>query len=796
MKLRWKRNLPMAVKIALACSLLSLLTLAIGGFLSHQGLQSSSIEPLLGKRIDFIARNVALQLSGVDFDVDFTELQTLERNSIPDGGPLTGTIRESHQAKRIHKTLTTARRQNALDSEIEIYIKNPDKPAQISLLISSNTEAQVNKSHPIDSFFEQVLKDARPLHTGLYRRNGSQWISSLSPIENEKGDLIGILRIDYCADDEIKAATFGVLKSIAIAGLFAFLISLGLAYIVSRLLSRPIRYLSQAAMEIGKGNLIAQLDVSNQDEIGDLAKALQAMHNEICANREKLENYSRNLEQTVAWRTSELRETKETISAMIDSLDEGFFMFGRDGICLPYFSHACIDLLEQDPVGKPVETLLKLETGSLKEWLDMAFSDQIPFDGIADLAPKSCKHSGGKHIKISFHLIRDQDGKISHIVGVAQDITAMVLAEKAAESERDFSKLVIAIIENRDRFSDFILDSETELSNALGNIHADIQANIVSISPESRASIMRAFHTLKGCAGLFHLTEIHHHAHEAESELIGNESETPEELARLLLKMRTVLVDNVTKYSRFIGFNPFSSDRLISVREKDILKLRESLRAMSASNMPNEFLLPAFDRFLLHQSIDQAFSHYNLVVKQAAEKLDKNVSDVQFINGELKLYHGPFRTLFGTCIHAFRNAVDHGLETPAERLAAGKAEAGSIIVVFNRTGEFGDLSIEIRDDGRGINEEIVRNKLRKANPDHPLVNAKYDELIQILFESGFSTKTKVTELSGRGVGLDAIRFEAQRLGGTAWLSSVLGQGSTIHIRVPLSMDRRSQKLAA
>jgi two-component system chemotaxis sensor kinase CheA len=588
----------------------------------------------------------------------------------------------------------------------------------------------------------------------------------------------------------------GIQTTIGIASVFAFLVSFMIAFLVNRFLSLPLRILSQAAKEIGEGSLTAKLEISNQDELGDLARALQTMHNKTCANREKLENYSRNLEQTVAWRTSELRETKETISAMIDSLDEGFFMFGRDGFCLPYFSHACIDLLEQEPAGKAVESLLKLEAGSLKVWLEMAFSDQIPFDGIADLAPKSCKHSGGKHIKISFHLIRDQNGKISYIVGVAQNITAMILAEKAAEHEREFSKLVIAIIENRDRFSDFILESEAELSNALNNIQADIRANILTISPESLTSVMRALHTLKGCAGLFYLTEIHRHAHDAESELTNNKSETPEELARLLLKIRTVLVDNVNKYAKFIGFNPLSSDRLISVREKDILTLRESLRAMSSSNLPNEFLLPAFDRFFLHQNIDQAFSHYNLVVKQAAEKLDKNVSDVQFINGDLKLYLGPFRTLFGTCIHAFRNAVDHGLETPEERLKAGKAEAGSIIVVFGRTAEFGDLSIEIRDDGRGIDEEIVRNKLRKSKPEHPLVRAKYDALIQVLFESGFSTKTKVTEISGRGVGLDTIRFEAQRLGGTAWISSALGQGSIIHIRVPLSMDRRSQKLAA
>ncbi|MEO7162968.1 MAG: ATP-binding protein, partial [Bdellovibrionia bacterium] len=158
--------------------------------------------------------------------------------------------------------------------------------------------------------------------------------------------------------------------------------------------------------------------------------------------------------------------------------------------------------------------------------------------------------------------------------------------------------------------------------------------------------------------------------------------------------------------------------------------------------------------------------------------------------GDVKVYLKGYGRLLSSLVHAFRNAVDHGIEFSEKRLEDGKPEAGEIRVSFKVYPNLGldavpHLQIQIKDDGNGINADRIREKLKATSARHPLLNAEDTEVYQTLFESGFSTKTEVTELSGRGVGLDAILCEAQRLNGNARLDSEFGRGTTLTIEVPL-----------
>ncbi|SFI38433.1 hybrid sensor histidine kinase/response regulator [Planctomicrobium piriforme] len=138
--------------------------------------------------------------------------------------------------------------------------------------------------------------------------------------------------------------------------------------------------------------------------------------------------------------------------------------------------------------------------------------------------------------------------------------------------------------------------------------------------------------------------------------------------------------------------------------------------------------------------------------------------------------------------HVVRNAIDHGLETPAERLAAGKPETGSLTIEARHSS--GMLLIQVTDDGRGIDAESIRRKVveRQMVPPEMAAALRYDELLEFLLLPGFSTASQVTDISGRGVGLDVVHSMVHAVGGTVRIETRLGQGSTFLLQLPITLS--------
>ena len=141
--------------------------------------------------------------------------------------------------------------------------------------------------------------------------------------------------------------------------------------------------------------------------------------------------------------------------------------------------------------------------------------------------------------------------------------------------------------------------------------------------------------------------------------------------------------------------------------------------------------------------------------------------------------------LFDPLVHLIRNSCDHGLEAPADRVAAGKPEAGTVRLSAYQAG--GEVVITIRDDGRGIDRVRVRAKAEANGLIAPGQVLDDQALLQLIFAPGFSTAAAVTNLSGRGVGMDVVKRTIESLRGTIGVASVDGQGSTITLRIPLTL---------
>lgn len=179
------------------------------------------------------------------------------------------------------------------------------------------------------------------------------------------------------------------------------------------------------------------------------------------------------------------------------------------------------------------------------------------------------------------------------------------------------------------------------------------------------------------------------------------------------------------------------------------------------------------------------FHKMNRIVRDMSKKLNRKVH-LEIIGEETEVDKNIIEHISDPIMHLIRNAVDHGIEPEAERLAMGKSEHGNITLEAKNSG--GDVLIIVKDDGRGLNREKIIEKAR-ANG---LLTGSADELsnrevFSFIFLPGFSTKENVSEFSGRGVGMDVVTKNIEKIGGTVSVDSVPSQGTTITIKVPLTL---------
>jgi len=180
------------------------------------------------------------------------------------------------------------------------------------------------------------------------------------------------------------------------------------------------------------------------------------------------------------------------------------------------------------------------------------------------------------------------------------------------------------------------------------------------------------------------------------------------------------------------------------------------------------------------------FNRFPRMLRDLAAKLGKKVEMVQ-VGESTELDKGLVEKITDPLTHLVRNSCDHGIEMPAERLARGKPEHGTITLRASHQG--GSIVIEVRDDGKGLNRDKLLAKARErgiAEASHPDTMADAD-VWSLIFAPGFSTADVVTDVSGRGVGMDVVKKNITALGGTVEIDSAEGYGMTVRVRLPLTL---------
>jgi two-component system chemotaxis sensor kinase CheA len=186
------------------------------------------------------------------------------------------------------------------------------------------------------------------------------------------------------------------------------------------------------------------------------------------------------------------------------------------------------------------------------------------------------------------------------------------------------------------------------------------------------------------------------------------------------------------------------------------------------------------------QPIKKVFGRFPRVVRDLARSLNKEVI-LELHGEETDLDKNLVEALADPLVHLVRNAVDHGIEQPEKRLAKGKCREGTILLAAEQEGDH--ILLTISDDGNGMDPELLRRKaVEKGLMDKDAADRlTRTECFDLIFAPGFSTKTEVSDVSGRGVGMDVVKTKIAQLNGTVFVDSTLGKGSRIEIKVPLTL---------
>ncbi len=237
-----------------------------------------------------------------------------------------------------------------------------------------------------------------------------------------------------------------------------------------------------------------------------------------------------------------------------------------------------------------------------------------------------------------------------------------------------------------------------------------------------------------------------------------------------LINLVGELVITQSMLSRYNGEFDFS--QLQGLRE-GLTQLSRNTRELQESVMAIRMLPISF-----------AFSRFPRLVRDTGNALGKNV-ELKLVGENTELDKTVLEKIGDPLVHLVRNSLDHGLETPEARVAAGKPETG--VLELNAYHEGGNIVIQVIDDGAGINKEKVLSKARERGLVGPDEQLSDDRINNLIFMAGFSTVDEVSDLSGRGVGMDVVRRNISDLGGHVSVQSECGVGSKFTIRLPLTL---------
>lgn len=472
---------------------------------------------------------------------------------------------------------------------------------------------------------------------------------------------------------------------------------------------------------------------------------------------------------------------------LVNSLGQGFLVFGRDGLCGSVYSQACLDLLETIPSGKTIADVLRVpeeQRADFHDWFEILFQPDhaLGFEDVVRFLPQFFPHSQNRRISLVYKPIHHRDGPLIDVVVIATDQTEEYEAREAAKKQEAYADMICRIFRERNKFHT-LLDHLREFLDATG-------ASKPSLNDAPR--ILREIHTMKATVKQFCLLDLADIMHSVENDLrspfVTDDSSFQTQLQAGRQRIGESLLHVTDEVRDVMGGEHEWRGNIREIEEKDLYTFALDMKKQGADRS----LIQQYLSSIAAVPIRDCFHSFERELQELATMLDKQIKPLRFTGDNPRVLTQPMQDFMFSLTHVSRNIMDHGIEAPITRMARSKDPAGLVTidtkVVPDKESGGEWLQIVISDDGNGIDPSRIRAKLSTLDPEGNWRFEDDQKVIQRIFAWGFSTREEVTTISGRGVGLEAVEREVKLLGGTIGVASELYQGCSFEIRLPYCLD--------
>jgi two-component system, chemotaxis family, sensor kinase CheA len=553
---------------------------------------------------------------------------------------------------------------------------------------------------------------------------------------------------------------------IVISALLAGWIALGV--------SRSVRNLADAAERVrADEDFKVRAVKTSDDELGRLTDAFNDMLAGIQARDDELSQHRGNLERLVTERTAELSQRNEAMRLVLDNVEQGLATIEPSGQLSGERSRAFDAWFGRGDAdrhgGESMAERLAQGDDTLRTWLSRGWEQVtdgfFPTDVALDQMPRKM-HVNRRHYQLRYKAMQ-QGEQLAGVLLVVSDVTAEMERLARDAEQRELISTFEHLMRDRGGTLEFFQECEGLVAHALSDVS---RAGEPSDKQRDRPSVLRALHTLKGNALTFGVTSVAEAAHRLETQMVGGAGlPSPEELAELAQTWRAFSA----RMGRLLGTE---AEPLVEVALSELEALLKAVDSGASSAQVSVMLTKL--------KLERAQVRLRRIADQTqslAQRLGKGSLRIEVsAPDDLRFDRQRWAGFWAAFIHPIRNALDHGIESAAERTLAGKPPSGTLRITLH--GDAQSYSVELSDDGRGIDFDKVRIKAQALG----LPYASESQLTDALFTEGFTTNAHATELSGRGMGMSALREAARSLGGVVSLHSKRGEGTTLRVRFPAS----------
>ncbi len=468
------------------------------------------------------------------------------------------------------------------------------------------------------------------------------------------------------------------------------------------------------------------------------------------------------LEERVLERTKELDARNRKLRMVLDHVGEALFTVDLEGHVSAERSAVFEDWFPTAAAGAHISSVIEPMSPDAAAWIGVAWEQLrdgwLPLDVALDQLPRRLAHRG-RHFEIGYRPINGTSG-LEQILVMISDVTEAVGLAQSEADQREMLAVFQHVVSHRDQFFEFF-----------GECERLVQSAVVVDAANDRATLLRAIHTLKGICAMRGVASIVSVCHALEKKLAQSGEELDGADRKRLADAWSSFAARVRKLT-----GTTATDR-IDLSRADLRAISD---AIESGRDKTEVL-----RMLRRMDLEPAGHRLDRLANDAralSVRVGKVDLQVETEADDIRFDRKRWAPFWSAYVHLLRNAVDHGIESAEERLAAGKPQGGQLTLSARRVD--GEVVIAASDDGRGLDWEAVRRKARSLGHDAETEA----ELLHVLLQGGVSTKEAANEISGRGAGVSACGRACSALGGRISLSTTPGQGTTFRFHFPADED--------